>query len=87
MKCDVCGHQLEIGQWPFCKGSKEDHLGPMGGFEDPMEPYDDWNITSEADSVLITTRSQRRKLMDKQGLDYRKKGHRLGQTMYFFQKG
>ena len=82
MKCDSCGSEITIGEWPWCP-----HGDGRGFGEEPLEPYDDWNITSEADSVKITTRSQRRKLMDKQGLDYRKKGHRLGQVMYFDQKG
>lgn len=25
MKCDRCGHALEIGDFPFCKGNASDH--------------------------------------------------------------
>ena len=26
MTCDKCGAELEVGSWPFCKGSPSDHV-------------------------------------------------------------
>ena len=30
MKCDRCGTELEIGMFPFCKGTAESHGKPSG---------------------------------------------------------
>ena len=26
MVCDKCGHELQVGDWPFCKGNAFDHI-------------------------------------------------------------
>ncbi len=40
MKCDTCGHELQIGEWPFCEGLGNTHERPARskGFE---SYYDD----------------------------------------------
>lgn len=30
MKCSACGTDLQIGQWPFCRGNSADHGSPHG---------------------------------------------------------
>lgn len=31
MQCEYCGHELHIGDYPFCKGSPSDHLNSRYG--------------------------------------------------------
>lgn len=31
MLCDKCGYDIQIGDYPFCKGSDKDHLNSRGG--------------------------------------------------------
>jgi len=40
MKCDDCGHDIQIGEWPFCNHGRPT---PSKGFE----PYWDENIATE----------------------------------------
>jgi hypothetical protein len=78
-RCSECG---ETGH-PWW-----DH-GPVKNFgEEPLEPYIDEHITDEHPGKLITTRSERRKIMDRKGFDYKKKLEKpYGMTLYFDQKG
>ncbi len=55
MKCDSCGHELQIGEWPYCP-----HESARFGFK-PMEPYWDHNISDKP--VWITNSGDRNKLM------------------------
>ena len=74
MRCTECG---KTGHYWW------DH-GPVKKFgEDPIEPYTDDNLSSEEGGVEITTRGQRRKIMDEEHFEYRKKAPRLGEVMYF----
>ncbi len=53
--------------------------------EDPIEPYFDEHLS--ADGEWITTRGQRRAIMDKKNFDYRKTGKvKYGTVMYFDRK-
>jgi len=47
-----------------------------------MEPYIDDNLTDSPEGVEITTRAQRRKIMDENKFEYRKKAPRLGDTLF-----
>lgn len=86
-RCDECGDEIHIGDWPICKGVKGQHVavGHLDMGEEPMEPYIDHNVAEHP--VLITTRGERRKLMEKGGLEYRPKRTDLltGRTLYFDQ--
>jgi hypothetical protein len=63
MKCDSCGAELQIGEWPWCPH------GDARGFGDkPIEPYMDEMLGPEP--VEITSRGQRRAIMSKAHLDY-----------------
>ena len=31
MTCDRCGHAIEVGDFPFCKGQASDHVGGRFG--------------------------------------------------------
>lgn len=63
--CVECGKQRLCGDWPICP-----HIKGNGG-QQPIEPYFDEHITTEG--VWITSRSQRRKIMDQNELEYRPK--------------
>jgi hypothetical protein len=80
--CKECG---EFGHaWMNCEKLNRVNLN-FG--EEPLEPYSDWNLTSEPGGIEITTRAQRRKIMDENKFEYRKKSEKYGGTMYFDQKG
>ena len=94
-KCERCGYEIQIGDFPFCKGRKEDH-GPMHGFDDAFEPYVDTQILSRDDprvndrnelgipGIRIGSRSERRNLMKEQGLQYgTQKFEERGKKLYF----
>jgi len=76
MACTECG-----GKHPWW-----DH-GPVKSFgEQPMEPTVDWNITSDLAGKEFTTRSERRKYMDKHALEYKEKVQAPGGVQYFDRK-
>jgi hypothetical protein len=89
--CEKCGKEVHIGDWPYCP-----HEYAVGFGEEPIEPYVDEHVASGGTDIgydslgnpyfghLITTRAQRRRLMERGGLDYRDKpkdkavgGHRI----------
>jgi len=82
-KCEKCGHEIAIGDFPFCPHEPTGGVLHMG--EEPMEAYYDENLTSEPGGVEITTRGQRRKIMEENHFEYRKKTPHLGAVMYFDQ--
>lgn len=65
-KCEKCGGEIRVGDWPYCGGdpSKHVHMDRFG--EDPIEPYFDEMLSTDGEH--ITTRSQRRKIMDKNAI-------------------
>ena len=65
MQCDECGAELAIGAWPWCPH------GETRFRVDAFEPYFDTDLT--ADGVWISSASQRRKIMDANGLEYKEK--------------
>jgi hypothetical protein len=75
-KCSTCGIEYGIGDWPWCP-----HGDGRGFGEEPLEPYLDEHLTSEVApdesdmpyGIEMTTRSQRRKIMDRNELEYRPK--------------
>jgi hypothetical protein len=79
MKCEECGGDVSIGDWPFCRGVRENHA-PTSFIDDSLD-YVDEMIAEEP--VHFTSRLQRRKFMDKQGLDFRPKLERpIGTVKY-----
>lgn len=97
--CDKCGGEYGIGDFPFCKGNKEDH-GKMHGFDDAFEPYVDVQLLDKKDprctstnelgmrGVMINSRSERRQLMKEQGLQFgSQKFEDRGKRRYYDQKG
>jgi hypothetical protein len=79
-KCSECG---EVGHpWMNCESLNRANL-QFG--EEPMEAYIDEHLTSEPGGIEITTRGQRRKIMDECKFDYRKKREKPpGSTLYLF---
>lgn len=90
VRCDECGDEIHVGDWPICKGEKGRHVavGRLDMGEEPMEPYIDHNLTSDPNGVLVTTRGERRKLMAKGNLEYRPKRTDLvtGRRLFFDMK-
>ena len=95
VKCEKCGAEYGVGQFPFCKGNQSDH-GVMQGFDDAFEPYVDTQILDRKDprctsvdprgvrGVTINSRSERRGLMKQQGLQYgSQKFEERGKRLYF----
>lgn len=77
-KCDACGEDVAVGDWPFCPH------GTPGNFGfDPFTPYLDPHIDPHGKDVafvpslgrkmrgtMITSREQRRNLMKQNNLDW-----------------
>ena len=83
MKCEACGGEVRIGDWPFCKGNPSAHVPAPNFGEEPLEPYEDEHLTHEPGGVEITTRGQRRQMMREQHLEYHKLPKAPGSTLYF----
>lgn len=95
VKCEKCGGEYGIGDFPFCRGNVQDH-GQMQGFDDAFEPYVDTQILDKSDprcssvnhlgmrGVAINSRSERRQLMKEKGLQYgSQKFEERGKRLYF----
>lgn len=63
--CVECKRERFSGDWPQCPHVK----GNFG--EEPLEPYIDEHLLDHP--IEITTRSQRRRIMNEQHFEYRKK--------------
>lgn len=98
VKCERCGSTYKEGDFPFCKGIPENH-GPMHGFDDAFEPYVDVQLLDRKDprcdsvnelgmrGVMINSRSERRKIMEEQGLQFgTQKFEDRGKRLTFDQK-
>ena len=93
--CEKCGGEVKIGDFPFCRGNKEDH-GPMHGFDDAFTPYVDIQLLPRTDprctsvnelgirGVPINSRSERRAFMKELGLQYgtQKFDDKRGKVLY-----
>jgi hypothetical protein len=83
--CPSCGLIFKIGEWIYCPHGK----GGLG-LEDPLMPYNDWQLDPyDYEGPEITTRAQRRKIMAKHGLDYvdpAKLTQPAGKRLYFDMK-
>lgn len=97
-KCDKCGSEYGIGDFPFCKGDPKDH-GQMHGFDEGFTPYVDIQLLDKKDprctstnefgmrGVPINSRSERRQLMKELGLQFgSQKFEDRGKKQYFDQK-
>lgn len=95
VKCEKCGGEYGIGDFPFCKGDPKGH-GQMGGFDDPFEPYVDTQLLEAKDprcdginergarGITINSRSERRALMRQLGLQFgSQRFEPRGKTLYF----
>jgi len=102
MKCDRCGSELRVGDWPFCSGDPSAHVHmdrcQMG--EEPIQAYVDEHVAPGGRDVghdsegnpylghLITTRGERRRLMSRNHSDYHDvSGKRRGGKLYVFVGG
>lgn len=77
LKCVDCGGIRRPGDWPQCP-HVPGHFG-----DDPIEPYFDEHITTEG--AWITSRGQRRAIMNQNQLEFRRKRTELvsGRVQYF----
>ena len=60
MRCDQCGQEYRIGEWPYCP-----HGRPMGMLSDFRGYYDEYSFP---EPVQITSLGQKRQLMRMNGL-------------------
>ena len=99
VKCEKCGGEYGIGDFPFCRGNVQDH-GQMSGYDDPFEPYVDIQLLDRKDprcngvnergqvGVTINSRSERREWMRRLGLQYgTQKFEDRGRTQYYDMRG
>jgi hypothetical protein len=99
VKCEKCGGEYGIGDFPFCKGNQSDH-GAMSGFDDAFEPYVDVQLLDRKDprcdgvnergvrGVTINSRSERRAWMKRLDLQYgNQKFEERGRTQYYDMRG
>ena len=84
--CEVCGGTIkEVNVWPFCGGKPEGHK-MVGFFGDaPLEPYFDEHLSTEGE--WITTRGQRRKIMERENFEFKKKVEKPHGSVLFFDMG
>ena len=69
MKCDDCGHEIVIGEWPFCPHGSTRRSNAFQEY-----PYTTKNITPDGSEVEVTSRAHERALL----ADYeRQTGNRL----------
>jgi len=84
VKCDDCGIEYTFGDSPFCSHGHTRGIATL----DLLTPYWDEHLTP--DGVMITSSTQRRKLMDKAGYEFQKNDHqgKVGDSrpMYFDRK-
>lgn len=67
-KCDLCGKELKVGDWPFCPHpSTAEGMGMLGKFS----PYFDEHVSHSG--AWVTSLAQRKRLMKENALDYRGK--------------
>ena len=69
MKCDDCGGEVNVGDWPFCKGDPSKHVPARNFGEEPLEPY--WDEHISQDGAYITTRAERRRIMYASDVEYK----------------
>lgn len=63
MTCELCGGELVIGSWPFCK---DGHAPAVANVID--DTIDEWNEMVAHEPVHYTSRTERRKDLDRRGL-------------------
>ena len=86
MLCDDCGGELKVGVWPFCGGDASKHVVAGRFGEDPLEPYFDEMISAEG--MWFSNRGERRKYMDRNGIDFKEKQRAADRpTLYFDMRG
>jgi hypothetical protein len=80
-KCDKCGEEFSIGDWPYCPHQPTTHFG-----ENPMEPYIDDQIGP--DPVEFRTIGEKVRYMDAHGLvPFEHKNHRNVNRRIFLDMG
>lgn len=62
--CPRCGHGIQLGEWPFCKGDPADHAPSVQ--TNAFAVYFDHGLGCE-----ITSLGDRWRLMKEKGLTYR----------------
>lgn len=68
-KCNDCGGDIATGDWPFCGGDPTKHEPARNFGDEPMEAYWDEHLSTWGEHV--TTRGERRRIMAREGLEYK----------------
>ena len=80
MRCEDCGAEVQIGEWPWCP-----HGDALGFGEEPMEPYFDEHVSPEGQK--FTTRAERRRFMYRNNLEYKDVSKKRRGKIYVFVGG
>ena len=80
MKCDDCGAELQVGQWPWCPHEDAHNFG-----EAPLEPY--WDEHLDSNPIHVTTRHERRQIMARNNLEYHDVSRKKRGRIYSFMGG
>lgn len=64
-RCDKCGKQVEIGDFPFCPHGKVSNH-----FHTVFVPYIDHNISPKPEGELVTSHHHRMQLLKANNLDF-----------------
>ena len=67
MRCDTCGHEFSIGDWPFCDGSGHNRAS-VHVIDDTLEGGPRRFETMGPDAPFIETKSQWRREMQARNL-------------------
>lgn len=66
MTCDLCGTELRIGDFPFCKGDPANHVG--ASFNAQGDEIDFWAETAFREPRHFTSQKAYEKALDEAGL-------------------
>ena len=66
MICDSCGLDLQVGQWPFCKGTPESHGKPSMRSGSGVFPFETTHVDGKP--MRIESMQHLRKVESKYGV-------------------
>jgi hypothetical protein len=82
--CDKCGSTVKIGDFPFCRGSADDHE-PWRGAEEPMEAVYDEMLSTDGEH--FTSMRAKVRFMDKHAIVPKETPYTGKRRQYFDLKG
>jgi hypothetical protein len=83
--CDRCGATVKVGDFPFCRGSADDHDGGWRGAEEPMEAHYDEMLSTDGET--FTSMRAKVRFMDKHAIVPKETPYTGKRRQYFDLKG